>query len=286
MPRFTEFAKECLIKAGWHEGREVPTEEFEEANRKKGYYVGPMAIPFFEEFGGLRLTYPHRRRPEDEDRCHFDATIATEASAYILDYEFTIGKRLTMIGQSSNGWAVLCMDEDGRVFEGSECYLGKLGDSGEEAVNCLCEGRDAAPIEVQEVIVPQPEKEPELSTVARAALDEGGWKEQKSGERDYRTKPTVFLAKYSGVVLRYPNKNGGKDVCRIGPYYPPQQFIREVGGMEPIGKLEASGMLLLMDYRGCVFANAEEILYYRWFLGSSGNDAINNLVAGKEWMRV
>ena len=149
----SEKAKHCLQVAGWSPGRQIDTDPFEALNRECGFYVCDSAIEFLREFGGLTLRFPHFRDPENEDWCHFHAASAAGHAIpqAIEEYETVVGERLTVIGEARSNHFTLCMSGRGCVFGGFEDVLVKFGDTGREAINTVCEGRETTRIPVPEI---------------------------------------------------------------------------------------------------------------------------------------
>ena len=292
MSTLTNNARERLTAAGWTEGRRISTDALENDNHESGFFVSEKATSFLREFGYLRLTYPHFRVPEHVDWCHFDASLAAGNAVpeTIADYEEAIGSRLTVIGEARSDHMVLCMDEEGRVFGGFEDVLVKFGDSGIDAINCLCDGGEGEVIALGSAEVASAKEGIELSEAARRALLAAGWTDRGS-ERRIAGKPAAFLDEFGGVSFACQNKRSGADVCRIGRVDVPEGYVLECSEelhrkLVPVGLLQDSTVVLLMDEGGRVFGGMKETSSILWQFGLSGTDAINNLVVGKIAKRV
>ena len=293
MSKLTEHSMTHLREAGWHEGRAISTERFEQSNRESGLFVSPRSLAFLKEFGDLTLTYPNFRRPDIEDSCHFDAFLAAGSidRETVSEYEVVVGKRLTVIGEAYHENMTLFMDEDGRVFGGIENTLLRFGDSGVEAINCLCEGWDPEEIEMSRTSVPPASNDVSLGEAALSALEAGGWTKKDVCERGL-SKSNAFLAEYGGVSFSCHDKELGPDVCRIGDVSLTADYLEEfaeysgVSGVHAVGQLDRSGMLLLMDEQGRMFGGIRETPEMVWFVGVSGEDAISRLVAGERLERI
>ncbi len=283
MSKFTDNARKCLAVAGWTEGRAIDTSAYEQANRESEFTVLEKAIEFLREFGGLQLTYPNFRAPEHDDNCHFDASMAAAGAGrgWVEDYEETIGRPLMVIGEASDGYITLCMDDEGRVYGGQEALLLKYGDSGIDAINCLVEGGEPENIEVVRPELPAARDGIELNDAARRALHEGGWI-----QRDVEVVPgdnaENFLTQFGGVRIRYQGRVTDSSYCLIDRIHLTDDYLRECSSyigerVTPVGRYNESGWVLLMDRQGRVFVGLEGTPELLRLLGVSGTDAINNL---------
>jgi hypothetical protein len=137
-------SRDCLARAGWTRGRRIDIAPQLRQLEAEGYTVFEAVRDFLARFGGLRLTYPHFRVPEHDDSCHFDAAEAAgRVSKHTVQrYTETIGKPVCPIGAAFHDHMVLMMTEQGVVYAAFEGALVRIADSGVEAINSLCEGRD------------------------------------------------------------------------------------------------------------------------------------------------
>lgn len=137
-------ARACLARAGWTKARQVDIAPHVRQLEEHGYTVFDAVRAFLRPFGGLRLTYPHFRVPEHEDSCHFDAAEASRRISphTVARYAAAIGKPVCPIGAAFHDHMLLMMTERGRVYAAFEDALVHIADSGVEAINSLCEGRD------------------------------------------------------------------------------------------------------------------------------------------------
>lgn len=286
------FTRECLQDAGWTENRSIPTSAFVEANRDAGFLVSEKAISFLSRFGDLELRYPHFRVPKHDDKCSFDATFAAQMAipGLISDYERAIGSRLTVIGEACHQHMTLCMDEEGRVYGGFEDTLVKFGESGEDAIVCLCEGREGVHIDVNPPQIPPFREDIELSDLALSALRQAGWKKPTADTRQ-GNQASRFLTEFGGISLHYKNCDNESHVCIFERLDVPQAFLDEVSRITeqhvtPVGELPAPGMILLMDDEGRIFGSMLEVPELIYLFGVSGTDAINNLILGRDVQRI
>jgi hypothetical protein len=296
---FSDQSMRCLEKAGWRVDRHVDTSRYEAVWRERGFGVGQLAIKFLSEFGGLSLRYPHFRAPSCEDGCHF---IADQASANAQDwrlrqFERALGSHLTVIGEAFSDHMTLLMDEGGRVYGGFENILVRVGDSGADAINALCEGREVQTIPFEEVNEPTPRATNILSEIAVKSLSAGGWYNNRdvciaNGTRfeSLPDRATDFLREFDGVSIAFPawGNRSMWDVCQFtaeaGKSLPAGHFPeykRRIGETAAgIGELVNARFVLLMSEDGRVFAGMRQLPDILWLIGNTGYDAINNLCAG------
>lgn len=137
-------ARECLARAGWTRVRRIDITPHIRQLEADGYTVFEVVREFLTSFGGLRLTYPHFRVPEHEDSCHFDAAESSRRISphTVARYAEAIGKPVCPVGAAFHDHMVLMMTERGIVYAAFEDALVHIADSGAEAINSLCEGRD------------------------------------------------------------------------------------------------------------------------------------------------
>ena len=133
-----------LRKAGWYEGRSVDTSAWERLLRKEGFTVHPVVTAFLQEFGGLEFKNP-KKAPQASADWHFCVERAVERiypERVVKYYNRRAGHQLCLIGDASNGYLILMMDETGQVYGGYDEEFFYLGKSGPEAIETLRTGRD------------------------------------------------------------------------------------------------------------------------------------------------
>lgn len=144
--RFSELTKQCLLKTGWHPGRNVSLpEEIEAELRAAGHVLLPSARAFLAEFGGLTIVHPHART-QTSDRFVIDALLAANGRdpGWVREYERRTGESaLTPVGEAARGYLIMCMGPGGHVYGGYDNFLIHLGTSGDDAIEGLCIGREA-----------------------------------------------------------------------------------------------------------------------------------------------
>lgn len=138
------FSRESLARAGWTRDRRIDIAPHVRQLEADGYPVFEVVREFLARFGGLRLQYPDFRVPTHDDSCHFDAAEASRRiSPYtVARYSEAIGKPVCPVGAAFHDHMVLMMTERGVVYAAFEATLVRIADSGVEAINSLCEGRD------------------------------------------------------------------------------------------------------------------------------------------------
>jgi hypothetical protein len=147
---FTHFSPSTLallIQSGWSESRRVNTSEFEEALAEAGYKVHPILQDFLSRFGGLSVLHPHAYVNGVQDEFNFVVQNAIDS----VDWENVkgasdqINSSLCPIGECSSGAMTLLMSTDGKVFAFYD-DLYYVGDSGIDAIEALCSGRELSKI--------------------------------------------------------------------------------------------------------------------------------------------
>ena len=141
---FSDKTYQLLIKAGWQEGRKVQINNEIEFLQKSNFNLSKLIKDFLGEFCGLCIKHPHRHKPENIDYFEISAIKANETFDFEWVYEYSrrTQKYLVPIGESSRGYMILTMAEDGSVYAGYDDFLIKIADSGEEAIEALCWGSD------------------------------------------------------------------------------------------------------------------------------------------------
>ncbi|MBM4361114.1 MAG: SUKH-3 domain-containing protein [Deltaproteobacteria bacterium] len=135
-------ALECLQRAGWTPSRRAAPDEYIKLLRSEGYPAGPAVERFLASYGGLRVTHPHHKLPALLDEFHLDPKQATDGiyAERVAEYSARVGEPLTVVGEAFRGNMVLLMSEGGRVFAGKDDLLLLVGESGDAALETLCEG--------------------------------------------------------------------------------------------------------------------------------------------------
>lgn len=145
--KFSDLTLECLKKAGWSETYRADMREYEQLMEKSGC---PLPVPvkgFLSRFGKLTIKHPHFRVKSTEDNFHFDAMFAAAAPAghYCDDldqYSERVGVHLYAIGEASRGYLLLMMGDNGQVYAAYDQFMIFIAQTGEEAVEALCSGRE------------------------------------------------------------------------------------------------------------------------------------------------
>ncbi|AFZ26624.1 hypothetical protein Cylst_4546 [Cylindrospermum stagnale PCC 7417] len=148
MAVFSEETTTLLYHAEWHESWNIDTTEYKEVLESEGYSIYPTVMNFLSSFGGLHVKYPHKRVPRLEDDFHFNVPEAV-ANIYperVKDYSDRVGVPLCIIGESNRVHMVLMMAPEGKVYAGYDEFMVFVGDSGVDAIEALCSGRDLVEI--------------------------------------------------------------------------------------------------------------------------------------------
>lgn len=147
---FSGITRECLAQAGWAPGYVCPTlDEYVAALEADGYRVHEAARAFLRGFGGLEIRFPHRGQPGATDSVSTRAGHATRSvfSDTAELWAEIVGAQLCLIGDVYGRYMGLAMDPSGRVYAGEGELVIQLGDSGADALEGLCTGREVIRIQ-------------------------------------------------------------------------------------------------------------------------------------------
>lgn len=115
-----------------------------------GNPVHPTVATFLREFGGLKVTHPHRGLRGAMDSFHISPSAAMKYFPIhddsLYDCNDRVGKALCAIGTASRDYMILLMDEDGKVYAACDDLMFFVGNSGTEALEALCAGAKLPPI--------------------------------------------------------------------------------------------------------------------------------------------
>jgi hypothetical protein len=144
MTEFTAHAAQCLQSSGWTADRRVDISTIIRELEAEGFGVSPAAADFLERFGGLRLSYGRAKDATVPDYSHLDPLRAADGvfPARLRDWESRAGERMTPIGESDREYMTILMGASGVVYLAMDDLLLVLADTGEEALNALCDGDD------------------------------------------------------------------------------------------------------------------------------------------------
>jgi hypothetical protein len=143
---FSAVTVDALARAGYVIGRRIDTAPFERALAENGFTVMPSVRAFLAQWGGLRVSLPHRRLPNVTTRFDFDA--ARAASGIYPERVDVLSERagapLCPVGQGYG--AVLLMDPAGAVYAALDDWFVKVGSSGEETIEVMCTSQKTTPM--------------------------------------------------------------------------------------------------------------------------------------------
>jgi hypothetical protein len=144
MTEFSGRTKRCLEQSGWTLDRSIDITSFTQILEGEGYHVSKAVKDFLTSFGGLRVEHPHAKAPESMD---FFTLNPIEATAGICrerveTYEERTCKQLCVIGEAFRGYMTLMMSDDGMVYAAYDDLMVRVGSSGKDAIDALCNGRE------------------------------------------------------------------------------------------------------------------------------------------------
>jgi hypothetical protein len=107
----------------------------------EGSTIFPAVHDFLAHFGGLHIHHPNPLAPDDTEAIDLDPAEAAR-SRYVdpeslSEYRARAGKPLCAIGMAANGYMLLMMAPDGRVYGAVDDLLYDLGASWPEALESL-----------------------------------------------------------------------------------------------------------------------------------------------------
>jgi len=143
MTELSQHAVEMLSRAGWNARRALDATDARTALAAEGFPPFPAVTEFLSVYGGLEIRNPDALPPAAED-WYFDARRAIRDGAslpYVTAYVRRLGTPLAPVGFGFRGYMLFMMDESGRVYGGYDDFLARVGSSGVDAINALCEGR-------------------------------------------------------------------------------------------------------------------------------------------------
>ncbi|MFE6405527.1 SUKH-3 domain-containing protein [Streptomyces sp. NPDC057837] len=138
--RWSAETDRVLRGAGWHPGRSVPTEEWEESLRERGgFEIHDAARRFLAEFGGLESTDRGPGKTMARMGFSLDPTVAEWEDEIFDVLSEEVGADLYPIGEADRRNSFLGMAPTGAVFIGKDSAV-LLADTADEALEKLIEG--------------------------------------------------------------------------------------------------------------------------------------------------
>lgn len=149
---FSPITNELLLKAGWHEKYVFDITLYEQTFRQKGCPLPEIVSGFLQHYGGLYFV--NLTAADNISVLYFDF----DANAYLKHISglfdpcgdcAELSRRLGLsspilypIGTSHEGHMELLMASDGMVFAVYDEFALFVGESGEDALEALCTGRE------------------------------------------------------------------------------------------------------------------------------------------------
>ena len=141
MTEFSAKTLNLLRRAGWHEKYECKDlHRYLRALEEAGYTVYPVVEAFLRRYGGLYIP------DTNYQPFHFDAIFAASGISINnvkLLYNPRVNTQLCVIGEA---YVVLMMGPNGKVYLGYDDFMALVGNSGEDAIEAICTGRDMTEI--------------------------------------------------------------------------------------------------------------------------------------------
>ncbi|CAN5125060.1 SUKH-3 domain-containing protein [soil metagenome] len=143
MSPFSEAARVRLEKSGWQPNRTLDTFAYLAALESERHPIFPTVTEFLRSFGGLQIHFKHFATGGD-DTLSLDPFEAADSipREHIDGYEKRVGAKLCPVGEAFSRHYIVMIDPAGRLFAGYDDTLVLLGNTPEEAIENLCQGRD------------------------------------------------------------------------------------------------------------------------------------------------
>jgi hypothetical protein len=144
---FSEQTQKILTVAGWSSDYSYDTARYKAIFAEAGCEVPEKVLKFLQSFGGLRLYYPHRIDTKPV-MMEFRPLIGLEAlkTNICKDLEHYAqrigGDKIFPIGNFAGLYMLMMMDEQGIVYGAYDEFFVKVAESGIEAIEAICGGKD------------------------------------------------------------------------------------------------------------------------------------------------
>lgn len=144
MIKFSTTTEKCLLQSGWNPERSVDAAGYKEQLESEGYLVDTVILEFLTRFGGLYVEHPHAKVPGAIDHFSLNPVEAADSICYerVATYEERVGEKLCVVGEAFRRHMVLMMSSSGVVYAAYDDTLVRVGNSGQDALEALCTGRE------------------------------------------------------------------------------------------------------------------------------------------------
>jgi hypothetical protein len=171
--RFSESVNDCLLQAGWYEGRLIEhtlLEAYLDAHLQSDLYFLDVAKRCLFEFGDLNLHFPNRLSLQAiaegrisksqlknklvvEECLSFDPIMAMQCinPEWVRDYQKAVGLNLSVIGWIAARATLVLLDEHGRVYMGDSELFYKIAESVDLGIEALVQY--AEPLKIFPVMI-------------------------------------------------------------------------------------------------------------------------------------
>jgi hypothetical protein len=140
---FSDVALSYLRNAGWSPTRHVPTAVYETAYANEKLSFVSKVKSFLSSFGGLIINYQMPNHVEDILEFEAQNAVRGMGGGALRIFEDLIqASHLSPIGHYQAGTCMLLMDENGKVFGGSDTYVCLIGKTGREAIEAILSGSE------------------------------------------------------------------------------------------------------------------------------------------------
>lgn len=147
----SEVCKQYLRAMGWHEHRQVDTDQVLVSLKQHGFIMNEQAVLFLQEFGGLAGVIPALKVIGKQDSIDFrveNAANSTHAGWANEVYAPCMNESLCLIGEAYSAHFQLYIAESGKMFGGNDGVFIHLGNNGYQGLNTIFEHKKAPEIAV------------------------------------------------------------------------------------------------------------------------------------------
>ena len=140
---FSQPTLHCLKKAGWYPERHIDFKHYRRFLEKNGNPVHPCVENFLSCYGGLHVRHPSHSWKEEMEDFWLNPTYIDDISLNgdsLDDYNKATKSALCAIGSAFSDDIILWMNQDGVVFATQSTAVYLIGNSGEQAIENLCQG--------------------------------------------------------------------------------------------------------------------------------------------------
>ncbi|MDE9534635.1 SUKH-3 domain-containing protein [Xenorhabdus bovienii] len=111
----------------------------------EGYQLFPLYLDFIKKYGGIKGCHSAYKdnlaKPKNFHTSPINAA-KTAFMGWIKEYEDRIGCQLVIFGESSNGYIILMLGDNGKIYGGFDDLLYQYGDDISSGLDVLINGKE------------------------------------------------------------------------------------------------------------------------------------------------